>query len=88
MLCDVDCKSKQNDAREDKNMQISAKIHQKYAKLCKNKPFFGYKTLVLLKNGQNRRFNLLKCAVSGCVWMGPKGILSVFKQFDERLDDC
>ena len=34
-----------------KMMQISAKIHQKYAKLCKkkNKPVFGYKTLVLLK---------------------------------------
>ena len=24
-------------------MQISAKIHQKYAELCKNKPFFAYK---------------------------------------------
>ena len=32
-----------------KMMQISAKIHQKYAKLCRNKPFLGYKRLVLLK---------------------------------------
>ena len=29
-------------------MQISAKIYQKYAIVCKNKPFFAYKTLVLL----------------------------------------
>ena len=48
-FCEIDCKIKQNDEREGKNMQISAKIHQKYAKLCKNKPFFGYETLVLLK---------------------------------------
>ena len=49
MFCEIDCKIKQNDAREGKSMQISAKIHRKYAKLCKNEPFFGYKTLVLLK---------------------------------------
>ena len=54
-VLEVDSKIKQNDALESKNMQISAKIHQKYAKLCKNKPLFGYKPLVLLKNGQNRR---------------------------------
>ena len=30
-------------------MQIPAKIQQKYAKLCKKKAFFAYKTLVLLK---------------------------------------
>ena len=28
--------------------KIPAKIHQKYSKLCKNKPFIAYKTLVLL----------------------------------------
>ena len=49
MFREVDCKIRQNDAREGKTMQISAKIHQKYAKLCKNKHFFGYKTLLLLK---------------------------------------
>ena len=40
MFRGVGCKIKQNDARKGKNMQISAKIHQKYAKLCKNKPLF------------------------------------------------
>ena len=49
MFCEVDCKFKQNGAREGKHTQISAKIHQKYAKLCKNEHFFGYKILVLLK---------------------------------------
>ena len=39
----------QNDAREGKNNQIPAKIQQKYAKLCKNKPFFAYKTFVLFE---------------------------------------
>ena len=34
-------------------MQTSAKIHQKFAKLCKNKPFFAYKTVALLENDQN-----------------------------------
>ena len=41
----------------------------------------------LKQDGQNRRFNLWKCAVSGCVWKGPEWILSVFKQFDEGLND-
>ena len=49
MIRDVDSKFEKNDARVGKNMQIPAKIHQKYAKLCKNKPFFAYKTLVLIK---------------------------------------
>ena len=40
MFCEVDWKIKQNDAREGKNMPNSANIHQKYAKLCKNKLFF------------------------------------------------
>ena len=34
MFWEVDCKMKQNDAREGKPMEFSAKIHQKYAKLC------------------------------------------------------
>ena len=38
-------------------------------------------------NGQNRRFNLWKCAVSGCIWKGPGLILSVFKQIHEGLHD-
>ena len=50
MFWEVVRKNKPNDAREGKHMQISVKIHQKYAKLCKKKkPVFAYKTLVLLK---------------------------------------
>ena len=60
MFWEADCSIKQNDASEGKNMQISAKIHQKYANFCQNSPtvckivqkqafFFAYKTLVLLK---------------------------------------
>ena len=41
-----------------------------YMQVCpKDTFFFAYKTLVLLiiiKTGQNRRFHLWKCAVSGC----------------------
>ena len=42
----------QNDAKWSKrmqNIQISAKFHQKYAKLCKNKPFSVIKHLFCLK---------------------------------------
>ena len=45
MFWDFDCNTKQNDARECKSMQISAKIHQNYAILCKNKPPFAYKNI-------------------------------------------
>ena len=48
MFWEIEC-NKQNDAREGKNMQISAKIHQKYAKSSTNMQRFAYKTLVLLK---------------------------------------
>ena len=34
MFWEVDCKIKQNDPREEKNMQNSAEIHQNDAKLC------------------------------------------------------
>ena len=50
MFCEVVGKIKHNDAREGKHNQIPANFfYQKYAKLCKNKPLFGYETLVLLK---------------------------------------
>ena len=65
VVCEVACKIKQNDAREGKDMQKFAKIHQKYAKSSQKVSFFAYKTLGLLKNGQNRRFNLRNCAVRG-----------------------
>ena len=42
MFWEVDRKTKQNDANECKNMQISAKIDQNDENLCKNKPFFFY----------------------------------------------
>ena len=49
MFWGVASKIEQNDAKEGKNIQISAKIHQKYAKVCKKtKPYLAYKTLVLL----------------------------------------
>ena len=41
-------------ARE--SMPISAKIHQNYTNLCENWPFFGYKTLVLLKKRSKSTF--------------------------------
>ena len=41
MFWEVECNIQQNDAREGKTMQTSAKIHQIYAKLCKNKLFFS-----------------------------------------------
>ena len=50
MFWEVQCKNKQNDAREGKSMHFSAKFHQDYANLCKNKPLFAYKTPVLLEN--------------------------------------
>ena len=49
---------------------------------CKNMPFFAYKTLVSVKNGQNRRFNLWNRAVSGCVGKVPEWILVIFKHQD------
>ena len=36
---EVECNIKRNDAREDKSMQISVKIHENDAKLCKKKAF-------------------------------------------------
>ena len=36
------------------------------------------KHLVRLKTGQNWRFNLWKCAVSGCAWWCPEWILSFY----------
>ena len=46
MFCEVDCKFKQNAAREGKTMQNFDKIHQKYAKLCEKMPFSCYKTAI------------------------------------------
>ena len=40
-------------------MQISAGIHQNYAKLCKSKPFFSYKPFGLLKKKFWAVFGLL-----------------------------
>ena len=58
MFWEVQRKMMQNEAREGGNMQMSATIHQNDAKMSKNIPFFAYKTLVLVKNRSNRRFNL------------------------------
>ena len=59
-------------------MKISAKIYQKLCKIVqkqafKNKPFFSrinHLFRLEKKTGQNRRFNLWKCAVSGCAFFG------------------
>ena len=40
MFCEVDCKIKQNDTMEGKNMQIPAKIHQKYAIFVQKQALF------------------------------------------------
>ena len=53
MVWEVECNIKQNDAREGKNTQSSAKLHQNCAKLCKNMPFSAIKHLFCLKkNGK------------------------------------
>ena len=50
MFCDVDCKSKQSNARECQHMQLSAKIHQNDAKIVqKRSPFWAIKHLFCLK---------------------------------------
>ena len=68
-------------------MQIFAKIHQKYANLCKNKPFVAYKPLVLLKKRSRLTFEPMKVCSKWVCLKGPEQILSVFKQFGEGLDD-
>ena len=86
MFWEVDCKIKQNETRQGKNMEISAKIHRNGAKIVQKQAFFRYKTLVLhKKKSKIRRFSLWKCAVSGCVWKHPAWILSVFMHFYEGL---
>ena len=70
-------------------MQKYAKSSKKYMqngpKICLFSPI---KHLFWLKkNGQNRRFNLWKCAASGCICKDPEWILSIFMQFDEGPDD-
>ena len=53
----------------------------------KHVPLSSIKHLFLIKNGQNWRCNLWKCAVSGCVWKHPAWILRMFIHFYEGLDD-
>ena len=79
MFWEVECKIKQNDAREGKNMQNSSVIHKKkYAKVCKNKHFFGYKTLVSLK----KTFKIDISSYESVQWAGVSGsILSGFWVF-------
>ena len=52
-------------AKLNKIVSEQAKIMQKLPNLCKNVQKQAHKPVVLLKN---RRFNLWKYAVSGCVW--------------------
>ena len=84
MFCEVDCKIKQYDAREGKNMQNSAKIHQNYAKLStkKTRPFFAYKTIVLLKKRSKSTSQPVKvCSEWVCLemsWVGFECYLCTF----------
>ena len=55
---------------------------QKQAFFSATKHLFCFKN-----NGQNRRFNLWTCAVSGCVWKHPEWILSVSMQLYAGLYD-
>ena len=61
-------------------MQDTAKIcYQNVQNCAKTSHFSPIKHFFLLKkNGQNRRFNIRKCAVCGCAWKHPVWILSVF----------
>ena len=94
MFWEVDCNLQQNDAREGKIMQISAKIVQIIQNCAKKKPVFGYKTFALLKKiRQDRCFNLWKCAASGCVWkcpfVGPLGRFSKQSLFGpKKIEMC
>ena len=69
-----------------KNMQISAKIHQKLCKIVQKQVVFSaIKHLFRSKNGQIGRLILWKCAAGGCVWKHPGCILSVFMHLYEGL---
>ena len=78
-----DCKIKRNDAREGKLCKFLPKLTQMMQNCATASPFSAVKHLFRLKTGQNRRFNLWKYAVSGCVWKCPEWILSVFMHFYE-----
>ena len=78
-----DCKIKRNDAREGKLCKFLPKLTQMMQNCATTSPFSAVKHLFRLKTGQNRRFNLWKYAVSGCVWKCPEWILSVFMHFYE-----
>ena len=88
MFWEVDSIIKQNDAREWNICKFPPNITKMMQNCPKRKLFSGYQILVLLfkKNGQNRRFNLSKCAASGCARNGLGWILRVFMQFYEGLD--
>ena len=67
-------------------MPNSAKIHQKYAKLCKKMRRFAYKTLVLLKKKVKIDVSTYESVVNGCIWKYAEWLLSVFMHFYEGLD--
>ena len=67
-----ECKNKQNDAIEGKNMRIPVKHSPKWCKTVRKRAIFAYKTLVSLENQQKWTFNLRKCAVCRCAWKDPE----------------
>ena len=79
-------------ANLSKMMQEKAKIYtflqKKIGEFCaRTSPFSPIKHVFCLKNGQNWRFNLWKCAARACAWKHPKRILSIFMHIYEGLDD-
>ena len=85
---------------ETSNTKMS-KMRQYNAKICNFPPkltengqhyaptslFTPIKHLFCLKTGQNRRFNLWKCAASGCVWKYPEVDFECFYALWWRSDD-
>ena len=65
--------------------KILPKITNIVLNCAKTSLFPPIKHLFCLKTSQNRRFDLWKCAVSGCVWKWFGWILSVFMHFYEGL---
>ena len=68
-------------------MQMSGKIHKIYAKMCKNKPPFRHKTLILLKNpvkiDGSTYESVQQVGVPGSIL---SGVLGVFMHFYEGPD--
>ena len=71
-------------------MQMSGKIHKMYAKMCKNKPPFRHKTLILLKNpvkiDGSTYESVQQVGVPGSILSGVLGFLCTFMKVQMAFD--